>query len=255
MDIENNPFLLQNKKFLVTGAASGIGRATAIVLSGLGSDLILADINASSLNETAALCKKNVDKIEFDFRKTDCIKDWMIDLANRFGKLDGFAHIAGIPYISPLKTLSNQTLLDVINVNTIAAVELSRSFISRQVFGGNSGSIVYISSVYGLVGSAANCGYAISKSALHGLTKSLAIELSPKKIRVNCIAPGFVKSEMMGATNLLFDDGYVEGLTKLHPLGLGEPKDVAYAVAYLFSDAAKWITGTILNVDGGFTAQ
>ena len=70
MDIENNPFLLQNKKFLVTGAASGIGRATAIVLSGLGADLILADINASSLNETAALCKKNVDKIEFDFRKS-----------------------------------------------------------------------------------------------------------------------------------------------------------------------------------------
>ena len=134
-------------------------------------------------------------------------------------------------------------------------VILAKVFTNRNVYAGNKGSIVLISSVYGLVGSAANVGYAMSKSALHGITKALSIELASKGIRVNCVAPGFVKTNLLPNQSELFGVDHDELINKLHPLGLGEPDDVAFSVAYLLSDAAKWVTGTILNIDGGFTAQ
>jgi NAD(P)-dependent dehydrogenase (short-subunit alcohol dehydrogenase family) len=104
------------------------------------------------------------------------------------------------------------------------------------------------------VGSAANVGYAMSKSALHGITKSLSIELAPKNIRVNCVAPGFIKTKMLEDISDSFNDNYSETITKLHPLGLGDPEDVANVIAFLLSDMSKWITGSILSVDGGYTA-
>ena len=145
--------------------------------------------------------------------------------------------------------------MKVYDLNSYAAVELSKAFINRKVYNGVSGSIVFISSIYAEVGSSANVGYAMSKAAINGLTKSLAIELASKNIRVNCIAPGFVKTQMMTNTNLAFDDNRDSYLASLHPLGLGNADDVAYPIAFLLSNASKWITGTILNVDGGFTAQ
>jgi NAD(P)-dependent dehydrogenase (short-subunit alcohol dehydrogenase family) len=109
--------------------------------------------------------------------------------------------------------------------------------------------------VYGLVGSAANVGYAMTKGAVQSATKALAIELAPKKIRVNCIAPGFVKTEMGDSINHNFNDDYNKLIESLHPLGWGSPDDIAAGIAYLFSDMSKWITGTIMSIDGGFTAQ
>jgi len=132
---------------------------------------------------------------------------------------------------------------------------LAKVFTNRSVYAGEKGSIVFLSSVYGVVGSAANVSYAMSKSALHGITKSLAIELAGKGIRVNCVAPGFVKTNMLDKALGMFDENYAETINKLHPLGVGEPEDVAFSIAYLLSDAAKWVTGSIMNVDGGFTAQ
>jgi NAD(P)-dependent dehydrogenase (short-subunit alcohol dehydrogenase family) len=140
-------------------------------------------------------------------------------------------------------------------VNQFAAIELSRVFNSKKVYAGEFGSLVMISSVYGLVGSPANVAYAMTKSAIIGITKALAIELAPKKIRVNCIAPGFVKSKMMTDNTFRFDNEYLERLGAMHPLGLGEPEDVANGIAFLFSEMSKWATGAVINIDGGFTAQ
>jgi NAD(P)-dependent dehydrogenase (short-subunit alcohol dehydrogenase family) len=250
-----NPFCLNGKRFLVTGAASGIGRATSIVLSKLGAALILVDVNADGLAETQAACGPADKTILLDLSICSLIKNALFDAVSESGKLDGFVHLAGRAYISPLKAISEETCKEVFAINTYAAVELAKVFAHRNVYAGSAGSIVLISSVYAVVGSAANVGYAMSKSALHGVTKALAIELASKKIRVNCIAPGFVNTRMLGSMDSGFVADHGELLEKLHPLGIGEPEDVAYAVAYLLSDAARWITGAVLNVDGGFTAQ
>nr|WP_315217673.1 SDR family oxidoreductase [uncultured Flavobacterium sp.] len=250
-----NPIRLQDRRYLITGAASGLGRATSILLSKLGAELLLVDINEKGLDETIAQCASKANKLLIDLYEVSDIKKKIVESVAEFGKLNGFVHLAGRPYLSPLKSINEKTTVDVFMLNTFAGIELAKVCSSRNVFIGNKGSFIFISSVYGLVGSAANVGYAMSKSALHGVTKSLAIELASKNIRVNCIAPGFVKTEMLDDISTSFQSDYNETLSNLHPLGLGEADDVANSVAFLLSDMSKWITGSIMNVDGGFTAQ
>lgn len=255
MSTIGSQFLLHNKRFIVTGAGSGIGKSTANVLAQLGASLLLIDINEEALIETKESIGHLAKILQLDLTNSVDIKDGIIKSAIEDGKFDGFVHCAGVPYISPLKTIEKAKAMKVYDLNSFAALELSKVFINRNVFNGVSGSIVFISSVYGSVGSAANVGYAMSKAAINGLTKALAIELAPKNIRVNCVAPGFVKTQMMNDTNLSFDESRDSYLTSLHPLGLGSPEDVANPIAFLLSDASKWMTGVIVNVDGGFTAQ
>lgn len=255
MEYSYNPFTLKEKNYLITGAASGIGRATSIVLSKLGANLILADKNLDGMHETQSCCKPTDKILVLDLTKASLIKEEVTKAVTEFGRLHGFVHLAGKPYISPLKTISEEKCAEIYSLNTYAAIELAKIFTNRNIYAGEKGSIVLVSSVYGVVGSAANVGYAMSKSALHGITKSLSIELASKGIRVNCVAPGFIKTNLLPNAKDLFGADHDELLIKLHPLGLGEPEDVAYSIAYLLSDAAKWVTGAILNIDGGFTAQ
>ena len=140
-------------------------------------------------------------------------------------------------------------------MNTYAALELAKLCSKKTIYAGEKGSFVLISSVYGLVGSSANAVYAMSKGGIISLTKALAMELAPKGIRVNCIAPGFIKTSMMNDISSSFDQEYYARLNSLHPLGLGEANDIANGILYLLSDMSKWVTGSILNIDGGFTAQ
>jgi NAD(P)-dependent dehydrogenase (short-subunit alcohol dehydrogenase family) len=250
-----NPFSLEGKNFLVTGAASGIGKETSIVLSKLGANLVLVDINLEGLLKTQNDCKSTDKVLELDLSDSSRIKERILSIIPDFGKLHGFVHLAGKSYISPLKAISEEKCAEIYTLNTYAALELAKVFTNKNVYAGEKGSIVLISSVYALVGSAANAGYAMSKSALHGITKALSIELAAKGIRVNCIAPGFVKTNMLDTASPFFDSNYSETINKLHPLGLGRPEDIALSIAFLLSDAARWVTGTTLTVDGGFTAQ
>jgi NAD(P)-dependent dehydrogenase (short-subunit alcohol dehydrogenase family) len=250
-----NFFDFSNKTILITGAASGIGKAVSILFSSLGAKLILLDVNELEIKETIRKCSGNVHYIIADLVETEKLKDKIEAKIAECGQLDALVHVAGIPCISPLKTLKTETAEKVFKINTLSALELSKIFTKNKNFKVENPSIVFISSVYGLVGSSANVAYAMSKTALHGITKSLAIELAAKKVRVNCVAPGFIKTEMLNEVSDSFDQEYHERLNKLHPLGLGTPNDVAYAILFLVSDMSKWITGTILSVDGGFTAQ
>jgi NAD(P)-dependent dehydrogenase (short-subunit alcohol dehydrogenase family) len=250
-----NPLDLRNRKYLITGAASGIGRATAIYLSKLGADLLLVDINQEKLKITYDLCKSKVTFLTLDLIDMNKAKEVILYTVEEQGKLHGMVHCAGLPYIAPLKVISEDIALKTFKINTYAGIELAKLFTSKKIYAGDMGSIVFISSVYGLVGSAANAGYAMTKGAIQSVTKSLAIELASRKIRVNCIAPGFIKTEMGKQIDHNFDaehDNYVE---RLHPLGLGNPEDISAGIAFLFSDMSKWITGSIINIDGGFTAQ
>lgn len=243
------------RRYLITGAASGMGRATSILLSRLGANIILLDVNEEGLKETKKSCRDTDLILPLDLSDSKSIRQKIEDAIAKFGKLNGFAHIAGIPYICPLKVVNEQICEKVYRINTYAAIELCKLFSSKKNYAGEFGSIVLISSVYGIVGSAANVGYAMSKAAVIGITKALSMELASKGIRVNCVAPGFVKSNMMGENSFRFDEHYMETLNALHPLGLGEPEDIANAIVFLMSDMSKWMTGAVLNVDGGFTAQ
>jgi len=248
-------YSLEGNRYLITGAASGIGRATSILLSGMGANLIMVDINPKGLEETRSSCRNTDIILTLDLANPSLIKSAVTEIVTDWGKLNGIVHLAGKPYISPLKAISEEKCAEIYTVNTYSAIELAKVFANKSIYSGNKGSIVFISSIYALVGSSANVGYAMTKAALHGITKSLAIELAPKKIRVNCIAPGFVETKMGSGIKDMFGEMHSDLLEKLHPLGIGKATDIANSIAFLLSDAARWITGSILSVDGGFTAQ
>lgn len=252
----NNPFSLNNRRYLITGAASGIGRAAAVALSQMGENVLLVDINQEGILETGKLCLNQVNYLNLDLSKIENIASEITSAISECGKLNGIIHAAGIPYIAPLKAITADKLQNVLAVNTVAAAEIARVFCSRKNYAGEHGSIVFISSVYAAsIGCPCNSGYAMSKAAIEGLTKALAMEMAPRKIRVNCVAPGFIRTPMDKAIAVYFDAQHEETIEKLHPLGGGDPYDIACAITYLLSDASKWVTGTILHVDGGFSAQ
>lgn len=240
---------------MVTGAASGIGRATALLLSEMGAKVLLTDINEGNLLKVQHECQGETDILILDLTDADAIKTAVKEKVASFGKLNGFVHCAGLPYIAPLKVVNPEKVEKLYKLNTYAAIELAKVCSSKQVYAGEAGSFVLVSSVYGLVGSAANVGYAMSKGAIVAITKSLAMELVGNGIRVNCVAPGFIKTPMAKKVDGMMDESYDERLNALHPMGLGEPVDIANAILFLFSDMSKWMTGAVMNVDGGFTAQ
>lgn len=248
-------FQIKDRHYMVTGAASGIGRATALLLSEMGAKVLLVDINEESLLKVKSECKGETDILVLDLTDADAIKTAVKEKVATFGKLNGFVHCAGLPYIAPLKVVNPEKTEKLYKLNTYAAIELAKVCSSKQVYAGEAGSFVLISSVYGLVGSAANVGYAMSKGAIVAITRSLAIELVGNGIRVNCVAPGFIKTPMAKKVDGMMDTAYNDRLNALHPMGLGDPEDIANAILFLFSDMSKWMTGAVMNVDGGFTAQ
>ena len=250
-----NPVDLTGRRYLITGAASGIGKATSVLLSKLGAELVLADINEEGLKKTQQDCESSTYILQIDLSDAKSIKPALDKAVTEFGKLNGFAHIAGIPCICPLKVVTEEMVEKVYKINTYAAIELSKILSNKKYYAGEKGSIVLISSVYGVVGSAANVGYAMSKAGIIGITKALSMEFVSKGIRVNCVAPGFIQTNMMGENSFRFDESYMETLNSLHPMGLGKAEDIANGIAFLLSDMSSWMTGAVINIDGGFTAQ
>lgn len=251
-----NPMSLEGKNIIITGAASGIGRETAILASQLGATLLLFDLNEPELEATVTACSGKAVGIVCDITETERVKKHINDMKQERGKFHGLVHCAGIASVIPLRSLSISEYERVQRINTQAGLELAKIFSDRRVFDKESNcSIVYISSVYGLVGSACNVAYATSKAAIIGMTKALAVELAVKKIRVNCIAPGFIKTTMANNTESKFDENYEDKIEQMHLLGWGEAIDIANGIAFLLSDASKWTTGAVFNIDGGFTAQ
>lgn len=248
-------FQVEGRCYLVTGAASGIGRATALLLSEMGAKVLLADIDVNNLERVKTECKNEADILVIDLMDADKIKNLIKEKTVSFGKLHGFVHCAGLPYIAPLKVVNAEKADRIYKLNTYAAIELAKVCSNKQIYAGEHGSFVLISSVYGLVGSAANVGYAMSKGAIVAITKSLAMELVNSGIRVNCVAPGFIKTPMADKVDGMMDAEYYDRLNALHPMGMGQTEDVAKSILFLLSDMSSWMTGAVLNVDGGFTAQ
>ncbi len=246
---------LTGKQIIVTGASSGIGRACAILISRCGGKIIATGRNPDRINQTLSNLEGDGHHgASFDLSDADATGQWMLDLAKEHGKLDGLVHMAGIHRAKPLKVSDPEFVEELLSVNVGSAIALARGFRHKKVRG-ESSSVVFAASVAALVGEAGISAYSATKGAIVSLTRALAIELAREKIRVNCVSPSIVKTEMTEKFHESFTPEQIQEIEARHPLGLGEPNDVAALVVFLLSDSARWITGSNLVVDGGYSAQ
>ncbi len=240
----------------MTGASSGIGRETAIVLSRLGANVTIAGRDEERLHNTLSQMEEGSHQaVPFELTGLEAIPAWVKGLAAAGGPFHGIVHSAGIHRAVPLRMVGSALLEEVMRVNVSTAAMLAKGFRQKSCRHPESGSIVLLSSLAGLVGEPGISAYSASKAAVIGLARSLAVELAPEGIRVNAIAPGFVESEMGDRLKQFLTPEQFEAIERNHPLGIGSVRDVANGIAFLLSDASRWITGTTLTIDGGYTAH
>lgn len=245
-------YSLKNKNIIVTGASSGIGQACSLQISKQGGRVICLARDKEKLKSTIDILNgKNHKSFSLDLSDINGLKNFVRKELSEI-KIDGIVHCAGISPTSPF-LYSNPEKFDIAyKINVHAPYELTRLVI--RFTPKSEMSIVFISSVMSIVGESAKSIYALTKGALVSLTKSLAVELSKKKIRVNCISPAVVETPLIKKSEYYKKEESLEKVREKHLLGLGSPEDIANSVLFLLSHHSKWTTGQNLVVDGGYTA-
>lgn len=237
---------LKNKTLLITGASSGIGRATAILCDQLGANVIITGRNADELNKTKAELKNKSEAHAADLSREEEITQ----LISKLPAIDGFVHCAGIINPLPIKFLKGKHIDDIFKINFSSAVLMSSGLLSAKKL--NEGaSVVFISSVSAEHPYTGGALYTSSKAALQSFATGLALETASKKIRVNTISPALVRTKIWDQAEEIYSKEEVKEIESRYPLGIGEPIDVANTAAFLLSASSKWITGSIIKMDGG----
>ena len=247
----NNPFSLEGKTILVTGASSGIGRATAIACSQMGAVVVVTGRNELRLQETLdALEGSGHQMIVADIANDDQI-DYLVD---QIPAINGLVNNAGITETCPTQFIKRDKLNRVMEVNTIAPILLTQRILKKKKLG-KGGSIVFTCSISGTcVCGGGNVLYSASKGAIHGFMKNAALDLAHKGIRVNDVCPGMIDTHILDAGTISEEQLDIEA--QRYPMKrFGKPEEVAYGIIYLLSDASSFVTGSSIVIDGSFTLQ
>jgi 3-oxoacyl-[acyl-carrier protein] reductase len=241
---------LSGKVALITGGARGIGRATAQAFAAEGARVIVADVDAEAAEATARALGGGAIGLAIDVADPASVKSVVATALSRTERIDVLVNNAGITRDASLLKTSDEAWDSVIAVNLSGTFYMTREVAAHMVARG-SGAIINASSVVGVYGNFGQSNYVATKSGVIGMTRVWARELGRKGVRVNCIAPGFIATDMTAK----MPEDVLEGMKKKTPLGrLGAPEDVARAYVFLASDEASFINGQVLGVDGGLVA-
>ncbi len=242
----NNPFSLSGKTILVTGASSGIGRSVAIRCSEMGANVVLTARNNQRLEETLSLMQEgNHLIIHADITN----KIQVEQLVDSIPSLDGIVHCAGISKRQTTKFIDYQDIEEIINPNFTSPVVLQSLLLQKKKVNKES-SIVFIASRAANAPSVGNALYSASKGAIISYSKVLALELAPRKIRVNCICPAMVLTNLI--SDVFNDEQALQEAQQKYPLKrYGQPDDIAYLTIYLLSNTSNWMTGSCIDITGG----
>ena len=249
MNMNNNPYSLEEKRILITGASSGIGRTTAIECSKLGAVLTITGRNKERLEAT-------LDGLDGGGHKTVLadltVKEDIEALVNEVDCLDGIVLCAGQGTVVPFKMSKKERMETIFEVNYFSPIELLRLLVCAKKLN-ESASVVFVSSIGGVESFTIGNGiYGASKAALNSMMKFCALELSAKKIRVNSVNPGMVNTSLIKG-GALSEEQHQADMQKYPLKRYGEPVDIAYGIIYLLSNASSWVTGHSLVIDGGVT--
>ena len=241
-----NPFSLEGKKILVTGASSGIGRITAIECSKLGASVVITGRNAERLQETYNQLEGDGHmQIIADLTNAESLEQ----LVNELPQLDGLVNNAGIGYNKPIPFVKSSDLDAMFGTNTYAPVMLTKLAIKKKKIN-RGGSIVFTSSIAALVENMGNSVYSMSKAAIMSFAKTCALEFAEKGIRVNSVHPGMVETKLIHGGAISEDD--MQKDMQNYPLKrYGRPEEIAWSIIYLLSDSSAWVTGSQSVIDGG----
>ena len=244
-----NPFSLEGKTILITGASSGIGKATAVECSKLGARVFITARNEERLKETLGL----MDGQRHEMILADqTIEEQVLSMVEQIPLLNGVVLCAGKGMTSPFSFSTREKYDEIFNINFFAPVELLRLLVKKKKLQKES-SVVFVSSIGGNGSySLGNGVYGASKAAICSTMKFCARELAPKKIRVNSVNPGMVNTQLI-QDGAISEEQHKIDMEKYPLKRYGEPEDIAYGIIYLLSDASSWVTGHSLVIDGGIT--
>ena len=255
--MNHNPFSLENKVVLVTGASSGIGSQCAIDCSKMGARVVLIARNEERLMQTLSQMEGfGHIVLPFDLSSSTGLKEAIKDVVGKVGKINGVVNCAGMSSVTPLKLVTDELLDQFFRTNVFSAINLSKEVTRAGNYDKECGcSIIFLASIMGLCGEKCKTMYSATKGALIAAARSMACELAKNKVRVNVVSPGAIETPINAKLPHMADPELRKELENKHLLGLGECSDIANACIYLLSDAAKWVTGQNILVDGGYSCK